>query len=156
MGLGLEHGLPEHFFLGHPKDTKGIDTHQYGQLFDGNRNTIDKVIKIPELAMELPFVEDALDDQTFQTPKLSQSQIDMLPIDDIDMVTAVDTGRMDDSAPHLGLVYIEFGIVEPSPVVEHGHHKLQGEVAFEIKALIAFHGIGSGMPLGKGIARKTL
>ena len=46
MGLGLEHGLPKYLFLGHAKAAKGIDTHQNGQLFDGNRDTIDKVIKI--------------------------------------------------------------------------------------------------------------
>ena len=55
MGPGLEHRLPEHFLFGHPETTEGIDAYQNGELFDGYRYPVYKVIEVPELPMELPF-----------------------------------------------------------------------------------------------------
>src|SRR5690606_35749042 len=130
IGTGLEHRMPEDFLFGHPETTEGIDTHQYGELFDGYRYPVDKIIKVPELAMELPFGQQALDDRPFEVPQVSQPQVDVTAMDDIDVVAEVDTGRKDSCAPHFGLMGIEFHIIEATAIVEHGHHELQREITF--------------------------
>ena len=50
----------------------------------------------------------------------------------------------------------KFGGVKPSKIIDHSHHKFQGEVGLQVQTLVALHRKGSGMPLGKGIACKTL
>src|SRR5690606_31866374 len=110
LDLGLEYGLPEHFFLGYPKTPKGIDAHQDGQLFHGNGHPIDKIIKISELPVKLPFGQQPLDQGTFQVFQLSKPKIYVPPIDHIDMVAQVDAGWVEGASPHFCLMDVEFGV----------------------------------------------
>src|SRR5690606_19217421 len=88
--------------------------------------------------------------------QLSKPKIYVPPIDHIDMVAQVDAGWVEGASPHFCLMDVEFGVVKTAAIVQYRHHKFQGKITFEVEALIALHRIGGGMPLGKGIARKTL
>src|SRR5690606_28402635 len=63
---------------------------------------------------------------------------------------------MQGGSPHFCLMDVEFRIAKTTAIVQDRHHELQGKITCEVKALIALHRIGGGMPLGKGIACKTL
>ena len=62
---------------------------------------------------------------------------------------------MDDGAVQACFVYVEFCPVESPEIIDGCHHVLKRVVGFEEEALIAFHGIGRGMSLGKGIPGKA-
>ena len=62
---------------------------------------------------------------------------------------------MDFPAGHSAFVDINLRSVESSPIVNGRNHKFNGIVHLQIKALVTFHRIGSGMRFAERIARKT-
>ena len=68
----------------------------------------------------------------------------------------VDARQMDFSAHALRLVEIKPSAVKAPDIVEHSHLKLQRIVAFQVKALVALHGIRGRVCLRERIARKRL
>ncbi len=67
----------------------------------------------------------------------------------------VDAGRLYPRAVASSFLQVLFCTVVAAAVVDTGNHVGNREVCFKVEALKAFHSVGSGMSLGKGIASEA-
>ena len=88
--------------------------------------------------------------------QVDPAQVNGCSADSSQVLTLVEVGGFYRGPLHAQLVYVKLGGVKPSKIVDHPHHKLQRKVGLQVQTLVALHRKGSRVPLGKGIACKTL
>ena len=104
----------------------------------------------------MPLLQELLHGSFFKVLQVDPAQVNSLSSDFGQVITLVEMRAFYDGSLHPQLVYVKFGGVKPSKIVDYPHHKLQGEVGLQVQTLVALHRKGSGVPLGKGVASKAL
>ncbi len=90
----------------------------------------------------------------FQVVNMNKTDINITSHDAGFVFAPVNTGKVDLCTQIACFIEIHPAGIETTKVIDHTYHKFQWKMGFEIKALIAFHCIGSRMSLGKGITGK--
>ncbi|MNE63619.1 hypothetical protein D3C80_1589790 [compost metagenome] len=85
---------------------------------------------------------------------MHKAKIDIAAIKSSFISAFVYAGSMDNSAGHSGFVHIDFSSVKPSLIIDHSYHEFNRIVHLEVKALVAFNGIGGRVRLAERIACK--
>ena len=76
----------------------------------------------------MPLLQEALDGSFFKVLQMDPAQVHGGPSDFGEVIALIEMRGFNPRSLHAQLVYVKFGGVKSSKIIDHPYHKLQGEV----------------------------
>ena len=70
-------------------------------------------------------------------------------------MTVIHTRGFYNGPTHTGFMEVELCTIKAAKIIDYTYHEFQGVMRFEIKTLVAFNSVTSGMPFGERVSGKA-